>query len=261
MNLRHVSGGLAVLAIIFALSGCGGKQSARGAPAGKVTVRIASDCTYPPMEFLDADKNPTGFGVAVIKAAAEAGGFNVEVKNTAWDGIFAGLAAGDYDAIVSSVTITDERKKEMDFTEPYINAGQVLVVRTETKGIGKLEDLAGKKVGAQIGTTGAMAIAKVPVVKLANYDEIGLAFEDLVQGRIEGVVTEKPVASNYALLTDKYKGKLVIATEPFTDEYFGIAVKKGNRKIVDLINGGIEAITKNGKLDELKKTWLEPKQE
>ena len=96
-----------------------------------------------------------------MNAAAKAGGFAVEFKNTAWDGIFAGLEAGKYDAVMSSVTITDERKQTMDFSVPYINAGQILVVRKELEGVELLEQLKGKTVGAQIGTTGAFEIEKV----------------------------------------------------------------------------------------------------
>ena len=156
----------------------------------------------------------------------QGGRLHGEFKNTAWDGIFAGLEAGQYD-VMSSVTITDERKKKMDFSVPYINAGQILVVQGRD-GRQKLADLKGKNVGAQIGTTGAFEIEKVEGVELKTYDEIGLAFEDLVNGRIDGVVCDNPAAAQYALQKAEYKGKLKIVGEPFTEEYYGVAVKKGN---------------------------------
>ena len=121
-----------------------------------------------------------GFGPDMLAALSKATGVAIEIKNTAWDGIFAGLAAGDYDAICSSVTITEERKGTMDFTVPYCNAGQVLVVGAAAEGVTVLADLKGKKVGAQIGTTGAIETGKVEGVTLATYDEVGLAFADLV---------------------------------------------------------------------------------
>jgi polar amino acid transport system substrate-binding protein len=222
----------------------------------KTKVVIASDCTWPPMEYVDANKNIVGFDVDMVNEIAAAAKFEVEVKNTAWDGIFAGLANGEYDAVCSSVTITDERKGTMDFTQEYLNAGQVLVVPTAVQNVTTLADLKGKNVGAQIGTTGAMEIEKVAGVTLKNYDEIGLAYEDLVQGRIAGVVADTPIAAQFALLSDSYKGKLKIVGAPFTDEYYGLAVKKGNKKILDLLNKGLDAIKKSGKLDELQKKWL-----
>ena len=164
---------LAFTAALFA----GGAQQ-KDAPSGKHKLVIAVDATWPPMEYVDDNKEIVGFGPDMMKAAAAAAGFEVELRNTAWDGIFAGLAARSYDAICSSVTITDERKETMDFSEPYVNAGQVLVVQKTLSGVSKIADLSGKRVGAQIGTTGAIEIGKVAGVNLATYDEVGLAFEE-----------------------------------------------------------------------------------
>jgi len=127
------------------------------------TITVATDATWPPMEFVDAQKSIVGLDIDFLKAVAKEAGFKVVFKNTAWDGIFAGIEAGKYDAIISSVTITDERKKTMDFSDPYINAGQILVVPKTTKGVKVLVDLKGKKAGAQIGTTEPWRLRKLPV--------------------------------------------------------------------------------------------------
>ncbi|AEJ20716.1 basic amino acid ABC transporter substrate-binding protein [Gracilinema caldarium] len=222
----------------------------------RVKLVIASDATWPPMEFVDENKNIVGFAPEMMKAIAEAAGFDVEIRNTAWDGIFAGLAAGNYDAICSSVTITEERKQTMDFSEPYVNAGQVLVVAKTLNGVSTLKDMIGKKVGAQIGTTGAIEIQKVSGVELATYDEVGLAFEDLANGRIAGVVADNPIAADFALQNPKFKDKLKIVGEPFTDEWLGIAVRKGDTKTLALINEGLAKIKANGKLEAIAKKWL-----
>lgn len=220
------------------------------------TIVIATDATWPPMEFVNTDKNIVGFDIDFMNAAAKAAGFKVEFKNTAWDGIFAGLANGDYDAVMSSVTITDERKKTMDFSIPYINAGQVLVVPKGDNSSKVLADMKGKDVGAQIGTTGAFAIKDVPGVNLKTYDEIGLAIEDLANGRIAGVVCDSPIAANYVLQNDKYKESLKIIGKPFTKEFYGVAVKKGNSKVLNTINKGLKAVMDSGKANELKDKWL-----
>jgi polar amino acid transport system substrate-binding protein len=209
------------------------------------------------MEYVDENKNIVGFGPDMMKAIAQAAGFDVEIRNTAWDGIFAGLAAGSYNAICSSVTITDERKQTMDFSDPYVNAGQILVVQKGLDGVTQLSQMVGKKVGAQIGTTGAIEIGKVKSVELATYDEIGLAFEDLSNGRIDGVVADNPIAANFALQNPKFKDKLKIVGKPFTDEWLGVAVKKGDTKTLDLINDGLRKIKANGTLDQIAKKWLQ----
>jgi polar amino acid transport system substrate-binding protein len=224
---------------------------------GKKYIIVATDATWPPMEMVNEKKEIVGFDIDLLTAAAKAGGFTVEFKNTAWDGIFAGLDSGEYDAIISSVTITDERMKTMDFSVPYINAGQVLVVRSDMKNIKKLSDLEGKSAGAQIGTTGAFEIEKNKKISLRTYDELGLAMEDLVNKRIDGIVCDSPTAVNYVLQNTNYKGKLIITTKPFTQEFYGVVVKKGSKEVLDLINSGLNKVLKTKTYTDLEKKWLQ----
>lgn len=224
--------------------------------AENVTITVATDATYPPMEMVDANKNIVGFDIDLLTAVAKEAGFKVTFKNTAWDGIFAGIATGKYDAIISSVTITEERQRAMDFSIPYINAGQILVVPKDMKNVVKLSDLKGQKVGAQLGTTGSFEVKKMEGVELKAYDEIGLAFEDMAAGRISGVVCDTPIAANFALQRDEYKEKFQIVGEPFTDEYYGVVVKKGNKQLLDLINKGIKAVQDKGIDKQLENKWL-----
>jgi polar amino acid transport system substrate-binding protein len=232
---------LLLAAVVFGFAACAKSTS---------KIVIATDATWPPMEMVDENKAIVGFDIDLMNAAAKAGGFEVEFKNTAWDGIFAGLDGGKYDAVMSSVTITDERKKTMDFSIPYINAGQVLVVKSEVSGVEKLADLVGKTAGAQIGTTGAMEIDKVSGVKSKTYDEIGLAIADLANGRIDAVAAE------YALQSSEYKGKLKIVGQPFTDEWYGVVVKKGNKKVLDTINRGLKKVLDSGENKTIEAKWL-----
>jgi len=224
--------------------------------AKKITVTVATDATWPPMEMVNEKKEIVGYDIDFLSAVAKEGGFNVEFKNVAWDGIFAGVAAGKYDAIISSVTITDERKKTMDFSDPYINAGQILVVPKELVDVTTIADLKGKKLGAQIGTTGAFEIKKVEGVELKGYDEIGLAFEDMAAGRISGVVCDTPVAADFALQKKEYAEKFKIVGVPFTEEYYGIVVQKGNKKLLDMINKGIAAVKAKGLDKQIEAKWL-----
>lgn len=240
-----------IMAAVLAFTGLCFASAALAAPK---SVTVATDATWPPMEFVDASKKIVGFDIDFMNAVAKEAGFQVTFKNTAWDGIFAGVEAGQYDAIISSVTITDERKAKYDFTAPYINIGQILVVPKAEKGT-KISDLKGKKLGAQIGTTGAMEIKKVAGVELKTYDEVGLAFEDMAAGRIAGVVCDEPTAITYALQKKEYNTKLKVVGKPFTTEAYGIVVKKGNKDLVALLNKGIAGVQKKKIDQQLKKKW------
>ena len=198
-------------------------------------IVVATDATWPPMEYVDENKDIVGYDIDLMNAIAKEAGLEVEYKNVAWDGIFAGLAAGEYDAIISSVTILPDRAELYDFSNPYIDAGQIVVVGSDSDITGPDDSLSGKTAGAQIGTTGAIAVGDMTGVTLKEYDEIGLAFEDLLAGRIDAVVCDTPVAADFALLRDEYAADLKIVGDAFTDEQLGILVQKGNSELLDKI--------------------------
>ncbi|ACV68633.1 basic amino acid ABC transporter substrate-binding protein [Desulfohalobium retbaense] len=221
-------------------------------------IVFAVDATWPPMEFVNSEKEIVGYSIDFMTAAAEEAGFTPVFKNVAWDGIFAGLAGGNYDAICSSVSITEERKEAMDFSEPYFQVQQALVVPKDVEAK-TLEDLEGEPVGAQIGTTGYFTIKDDGAPEPKSYDEIGLAMQDLLNGRLAGVVCDDPVAANYAKQEEGFSDALKIAAilESDTEEYYGIALKKGNEDLLKLINKGIRAVKDKGLDAELRAKWIE----
>ena len=243
---------VALLIATTAVLAAGRSQEAEGPRV----VTVATDATWPPMQFIDENRRLVGYDIDLMNAIAEAAGFRVEFQNTAWDGIFAGLATGEYDAVISSVTITEDRKATMDFSIPYINAGQVLIVQQSTTGVTSLSDLSGRRVGAQIGTTGAFEVEAAAGVELVTYDELGLAIADLANGRIAGVVADTPIAADYVLQNEEYSDTLMIVGEPFTDEYYGIAVRKGNAELLALINSGLETVLQSELPRQLEDKWL-----
>lgn len=217
----------------------------------------AHDCTWPPMEFIDSDKKLAGYSVDYVKALSDILGIEMESRNVAWDGIFAGLLANRYDFVASSVTITEERKKSMDFSTPYYEVRQAVVV-DKSRDVKNVTDLNGMTLGAQLGTTGFFAIEKINGVKGRSYDEISQAMEALYSGRIDGVVCDDPIAADFALQNATYGAKLKIAFIIPTDEdeYYGFAVKKGNKELVDLLNKGIAELKKNGTEEKLRQKWI-----
>ena len=222
---------------------------------GKKIV-IALDATWPPMEYVDKNYNIIGFSVDLMNAAAEEGGFTIEFRNTAWDGIFAGLEKNKYDAVCSSVTITEERKKIMDFTIPYLTIGQVVLVKKELNGLNELSMFAGKKVGARMGTSGVYEIKKYSNIIFEPYDELAIAVEDLAQNKIDAVVCDNSLAAFYVIHSPEYRSLLKIVGTPLAEENYGVAVKKGNKEIVDIINDGLRKVKAKGIDKELENKWL-----
>ena len=225
--------------------------------AADVTLRVAHDATWPPMEFMDEKREIVGYSVDYIDAVAKEAGFKVEHKSVAWDGIFSGLKSKKYDVISSSVTITAERANVMDFSEPYYEVRQAVVT---PKGVTlkTLADMSGKTLGAQIGTTGFMAITKASGVKAKSFDEIGMAMEALSAGRLDGVVCDDPTATNYILANKGYAEKMHVAVVLPAEqpEYYGFAVDKGNTEVLALLNKGIAAVKAKGIDKELRKKWM-----
>jgi polar amino acid transport system substrate-binding protein len=254
MKLFRTLGALMVVAIVAGLlAGC---AAAPASTAKKFT--IASDATFPPMENVDANKNIVGFDVDLINAIAKDQKFAVEIKNTAWDGIFAGLEGGAYDAILSSVTITDDRKKTYDFSDPYFDANQSIVVRADDTAIKSEQDLTGKSVGAQIGTTGAIYVGdKLKGATLKQYDTPDLAMMDLANKNVDAVVVDTPVAANYALQAEQFKGKLKMAGQIVTNEQYGLTVQKGDpKKFLALFNAGLKNVKASGEYDKIYTKWF-----
>ncbi|HKK33813.1 MAG TPA: basic amino acid ABC transporter substrate-binding protein [Desulfomicrobiaceae bacterium] len=221
------------------------------------TLVVASDATWPPMEMMDSEKNISGFCPDLVHAIAKAGGFEVEIKNTAWDGIFAGLAAGKYDLIASSVSITEERKRAMIFSDPYFEVKQGVIINSDS-GIRSEADLDGKIVGAQIGTTGYFSAKKIKGVTAKSYDEVGLAIEDLYNGRLDAVICDDAVAADYALQNPTYSEKLGLGfmIVPEKPEYLGFAARKGNEDVIELMNKGLKKVRESGEYDVIFNKWF-----
>ena len=217
-------------------------------------IRVATDATWYPFEYVNEQtKQVEGFDIDVMNAIAEKENLDIEYVNVGFDPLLAGMAQGTYDAAISSITITDDRKKEMLFSDPYFTAGQIVVVRKDNTTFTGKDNLTGN-VGAQLGTTGAMEVEKLTGTTLKTYDEIGMAFQDLMNGQINAVICDNPVAKGYV---DNNPDKLKIAGEMFTAEKYGIAVAKGKEDLLAKINAGLKAIMSEGLIDQFSKKWLE----
>ena len=227
--------------------------------AAEKTLIAAANPTWPPMEFLDENKNIIGYDRDIIAAIAEEIGMKSEFRNIAWDGIFASLESGQANVIASCVTITDKRKKAYVFSDPYYEVHQAVVVAKDSA-IKKPEDLKGKKVGVQIGTTAIEALRKMNVdIDLRTYDEVGLVFEDMRNGRLDVVVCDDPVARYYASRKEGYKDLMKVAFLTEDVEYIGFVFSKDNAELAAQVNKGLKARKRPSATSGLANSFLKLK--
>jgi len=242
---------LLLLAIIGALLAGLALASCSSEP---MKIQVVTDATWPPFESVNEQtKEVEGFDIDIMDAIAKNQNLEIEYINVGWDPLLAGMAQGTYDMAISCITITAERAEDMLFSDPYYTAGQIVVVGKDNTTFTGRENLTGN-VGAQLGTTGAMEVEKLTGVTLRNYDEIGMAFQDLMNGQISAVICDSPVAYGYV---NKNQDKLKTVGEMFTTESYGIALAKGKTDLLKKINAGLKAIKAEGLIDQYAKKWLE----
>lgn len=248
-----------VLALAVAmLAGCGEAKEEKKEEVKVTTIQegkllMGSDTTYPPFESIDDKGEAVGFDVDIAKEIAERLGLELEVVSVKWEGIIPGLKTGDYDMVMSAMTITEERKMEIDFSDPYIDSDQSIAVRKGDTSIKSEADLAGKVVGVQVDTTGQFTAEEIPGIKeIRKYDTILMAFEDLELGRIDAIVNDFPVNAYIS----KTRGKTEVVATIKTDEKYGIGVKKGNTQLLEAINKVLAEMKKDGTYDAIYEKWF-----
>lgn len=260
---------VAAMLVVVALIAVGCQRSqtqqpaAPARPASQVpdlagrTIRVATDATYPPFEMLDASKNIVGYDIDLITNICQLANCKLDIKSTAWDGIFPALQKGDYDTVISGVTITAERDKTMDFTDPYMEVGQVVLVRVDETRINGVSDLVGKTVAVQKGTTNADAATnfqkegKIKTVK--QFPDFGLAVKSLLNKDADAVIIDSTAASGYM---GTNPDKLKIAGDKFTSEGLGIVVPEGAKDLQSAYNAALKVLKENGTLDQLYEKWF-----
>jgi len=243
-----------ISALVLAALLLGACSPATAPASGKTKVRVATDATFPPFELVDENtKDLTGFDVELMNALAAKANLEVEWTNVGFDSLLAGISECQYDLAIAAITITDERKATMDFSDAYINAGQIVTVRKETADIQSKDDLGGKKIGAQIGTTGAIEAGKIATAEVKTYDSYDQAFLDLANGQIDAVIADYPTTLAF-LATNP--DKLVTVGEVFTDESYGIAICKKKADLAGPINTALKALKDDGTIKQLETKWL-----
>lgn len=222
--------------------------------AGEIVV--GTNAEFMPFEFTDDDNNIIGFDIDIINAVAKAEGLTVRMHNQSFDTLIEGLETNKIDAAISGMTITPTRQEKVDFSEPYYNAAQVIVVKESTPGYETIEDIIGKRVGVQLGTTGALMAEGVMGEEnpdLKQLRKYNMVFSDLKLGRTDAVVVDLPVAQAYLKQVDGLR----ISSPPMSEEQYGIVIKKGNKELLDKMNTGLIKIRESGEYEQIMKKWFE----
>jgi polar amino acid transport system substrate-binding protein len=229
--------------------GGGGETSAEG--GGGEPLTVGSDIPYPPFEQGKAG-NYTGFDIELIEAIGEKIGRKPEVQDTSFETIFRDVQQGKFDAAISAATITEEREKAVDFSNPYYLSEQALLV-TEGSSFKELKELEGKTVGVQQGTTGQeLAKEEIGGAEIRPYPEGPDAVNALKSGTVEAVVIDAPVAENAV----EKSGGVEIAEKIPTEEDYGIAVAQGETELLEEINKGLEEVEKDGTYTKIFEKWF-----
>jgi polar amino acid transport system substrate-binding protein len=222
--------------------------------AGKIIIGV--DDSYPPMEYRDDDNNLIGFDVDLAAALGEKLGVEMEFQTTAWDGILLALQASKFDMILSSLSITDERKESIGFTDTYVLGGQILVTLKDS-GIEKAEDLTDKVLGCQMGTTGQVAAEEnLPYTKeLKKYDKIPEAIIELKNGRVDAVIMDAQVGGYY-LAQDEQGDMFKVLDEMVSEEPIGIGLRQEDVELTEALNKALVELKEDGTLSELSIKWF-----
>ena len=220
------------------------------ADLGGKLVKVGSDTTSPPMESVDpASGQIVGFDVDVVNAICAKINCQAEFVTTGWDGIFAALDQGSFDLVASGVSITDERKKAMDFSNPYIVNSQAVLMRVADQGI-SLDDFKsqGKKLSAQANPTDAQgAEGIVGKENVSAYDNFSASVIALKNKDVDGVVIN---GANAAAYEREFAGELVVAIKDLQSDPLGLVFRKDDVNIA-AFNEGLKAIKDDGTLDQL----------
>lgn len=251
---------ICICMLLASLAGCAGNSAGSGSTPGvsadSEPLVVAMELAYPPFETKDDNGSPTGVSVDFAKAFGEYVGREVKIENIAWDGLIPSLQTGKADMVISSMTITEERKKTVDFSEPYANALLAILVNKDS-GVSSIDDLnqAGRKVAVKTGTTGdTYALSNLTKAEIIELADESACVTEVVQGKADAFIYDQlTIYRNWKANEDTTAAVFI----PFQNvEQWGVAVKKGNTALLDQINAFIAKFTSEGGFDKLTEKYL-----
>ena len=252
MKLKKLALVLTGALVSLALVGCGGGDQAK--QESKV-LRVGAAVDFAPFEFQSENgKEYEGFDMDLARALAEEMGMTADIQNINFDGLIPALVSKNIDIAISGMTINDERKKNVLFSEPYYQSGLTIVVKKDNTDINGFKDLAGKTVAVQIGTTSAKEVKKNPDIQVKELNSSADTFLELKAGGVQAVVNDRPVNDYYIAKSGEKDVRVV--NELLTSEDYGIAMAKDNQELQKKVDEALKKLKENGKYDEIYKKWF-----
>jgi ABC-type amino acid transport substrate-binding protein len=249
---------LGLLGLLVA-AGCGGEAGGGDAGGGGERVTVASDIAYRPFEF-ERNGQPVGFDIDLMEEIGKRAGFTPQFQNVTFDGIIPGLGNNLYDAAISAMTITPEREKQIDFSDPYFDADQALLVQSGS-GVESTNDLADATVGVQLGSTGANEAENLAnedkVGNVRTFDTINDAFQALENGQVDAIINDFPVSQDRANQSD---GSLKVVQTIQTGEQYGIAFPKDS-DLKPRVDKALQEMKDDGTYARIYEKWIGVKPE
>lgn len=237
---------LLVAVCVISVVACGSKENEEGASSEKKdTLVMATNAEFPPYEFYEADK-VVGIDVDIAAAVAEEMGMELKIEDMAFDSIITAVSGGKADIGAAGMTVTEDRLENVDFTDTYAKATQMIIVAKDSTIAGP-DDLTGKKVGVQLGTTGDIYADDIEDATVERYNKGFEAVQALQQAKIDAVMIDGEPAKEFVRAAEDLK----VLEEVFTEEEYAIAVKKGNDELKEKINKALATLKESGKLDEI----------
>jgi glutamine transport system substrate-binding protein len=245
-----------VLILVLVISACGTSNSAGEKSKKEKVYKVGVDTTYPPFEYKDGN-DYKGIDIDLIKAIAKKEGFKIELNPMDFGGIIPAMQANQLDVAIAGMSITDERKKIVDFSDPYFDAGLIVVVKSDNKDIKSADDLKGKTVAVKKGTSGAkyaLDNAAKLGIQVVQFNDSPAMFQEVSNGNADALLEDYPVIT-YAI-AQKDLGLKTVGDRLNGDQY-GIAVLKGqNKDVMEKINKGLAELKKDGTYDKIIETYL-----
>ena len=254
MNMKKLISTLLIAACVFSLAACGSKKEETESKeeSGKEsdTLVMATNAEFPPYEYYEGDE-VVGIDAEIAQAIAEELGMTLKIEDMAFDSIIPAVTSGKADFGAAGMTVTEDRKKNVDFTDTYATATQVIIVK-EDSDIAGPDDLVGKKIGVQLGTTGDIYAGDIEDAEVEQYNKGFEAVQALTQGKIDAVVIDGEPAKEFVAQAEGLK----ILDEAFTEEEYAIAVAKGNDDLREKINDALAKLKESGKIDEIVAKYI-----
>lgn len=243
-NFKKILAAVLALAMLCCFAGCGAKEDN--------VLTMGTNATFPPYEYVDDNGNIVGIDAEIAAALAEKLGMTLEIKDMEFDSLITACAGGSVDVVLAGMTVTDERKESVNFSDSYATGIQVIIVK-EGSDIAAYEDLEGKMIGVQSGTTGDIYCTdEFGQDSVKQFQNGALAIEALKNGQVDCVIIDNEPAKAFVAANEGLK---ILETEYAVEDY-AIAIAKENTELLEKINKAMAELKADGTIDKIINKYI-----